>query len=178
MAKNTCEGALGLNVNNLRRWGYVQKGLSRSGSVTWSYGDAEPYASASISGYEGRKIELRYQSNGQQVAQTVPIEWTRCRFGGERPWFTCPRCYRRCGKVYAAGTYFYCRKCYGLCYESQLENPRRRANFRAHKLWARLNEGAEKPKWMRWKTFYRLCERASTADDRCMGYLAAIFRNR
>jgi hypothetical protein len=174
MAKNTCEGALGLNVNNLRRGGFIQKGLSHSGNITWSYGDDEPYASASIRGYDGRTIELHYQSSGQSVTQTISIEWTRCRFGGERPWFTCPSCYQRYGKLYAAGTYFYCRKCYGLCYETQLENPRRRANFRAHKLEARIN-GGTKPKWMRWKTFYRLWHEAQAADMRCMGYLASFF---
>ena len=32
-------------------------------------------------------------------SQRIPIQWTRCTFGGMRPWFTC-LCGRRVGKLY------------------------------------------------------------------------------
>src|SRR5262245_39934406 len=38
--------------------------------------------------------------------QEVPIHWSKCHFGGERPWFNCPRrieensCGRRVAKLY------------------------------------------------------------------------------
>ena len=37
-------------------------------------------------------LDYRIRSDGedwQSVHQRVPIRWTPCRFGGERPWFVC-----------------------------------------------------------------------------------------
>jgi hypothetical protein len=43
------------------------------------------------------------------------MEWTFCNFGGERPWWTCPHCGRRCAIVYARGPWpFMCRLCANL----------------------------------------------------------------
>jgi hypothetical protein len=46
----------------------------------------------------------------------VPLEWTACNFGGERPWFICPGagCSRRVAVLHAAGKHFLCRHCYDL----------------------------------------------------------------
>jgi hypothetical protein len=54
----------------------------------------------------------------------VPLSWTACNLGGQRPWFFCPGagCGRRVVILYAPGCYFLCRPCYDLSYESQREN--------------------------------------------------------
>ena len=33
------------------------------------------------------------------ATQEIPISWSKCHFGGERPWFNCP-CSRRVAKLY------------------------------------------------------------------------------
>jgi hypothetical protein len=103
------------------------------------------------------------------IKETVPLTWTPCNFGGERPWFLCPGvvmgvgCGRRAAVLHAAGKYFLCRHCYGLSYESQRENKMYRALHRAQDIRRRLGGSAnmmepfpEKPKGMHWSTYERL----------------------
>lgn len=57
----------------------------------------------------------------------VAMESTRCHFGGRRWWFICPLavngtpCLRRCRFLYLppGQTYYGCRECYDLTYESR-----------------------------------------------------------
>jgi hypothetical protein len=95
----------------------------------------------------------------------VPLSWTACNFGGERPWFVCPGagCGRRVAILYGPGRYFLCRHCYDLVYESQRENAIYRALRRAQAIRERLGGSAnmtkpfpEKPKGMHWQTCERL----------------------
>lgn len=46
---------------------------------------------------------------------------TPTSFGGERTWFSCPRCGRRVGKLYLppGHPHFWCRHCHGLSYGSR-----------------------------------------------------------
>ena len=97
-------------------------------SWRWTYGDG---TTASIDFQGGRReiiLDYRIQSHGedwQSVRQRVPIRWTPCRFGGERPWFVCDvhangvYCGRRVAKLYGAGRLFACRHCYRLGYAIQ-----------------------------------------------------------
>lgn len=95
----------------------------------------------------------------------VPLEWTPCNFGGERPWFLCPgaRCGSRVAVLYGPEKYFLCRHCYNLSYESQRENTMYRALHKAQAIRERLGGSAnmtlpfpEKPKGMHWRTYGRL----------------------
>src|SRR5690242_1091836 len=55
--------------------------------------------------------------------QRVPILWTRCKFGGGRPWFQCP-CGRRVAKLYwGLSTIYRCRHCKEAIYASQRKGP-------------------------------------------------------
>src|SRR5439155_6987853 len=58
--------------------------------------------------------------------------------GGQRPWFTCPGCERRCGKLHFAPYLPRCRDCADLRYESQLENKLERGMRRARRIRRRL----------------------------------------
>ena len=49
---------------------------------------------------------------------------SRCRYGGRRYWFECPRCIRRVGVLYKDGDDFQCRRCLNLDYRSHLRNYR------------------------------------------------------
>ena len=101
----------------------------------------------------------------EDVRQSVTLEWTPCSFGGQRPWFACPRagCGRRVAVLYGLGKWFLCRHCYDLSYESQREDKTLRALRRALKIRQRLGGSAnmmepfpEKPKGMHHETYMRL----------------------
>jgi hypothetical protein len=102
-------------------------------SLCWSRAGRE---TGSISGVVYRdRVILSYRhrvgigGGWEDVEEPVPLEWTPCNFGGERPWFVCPgvACGRRVAVLYGAGKYFLCRHCYDLRYESQREDKGDRA---------------------------------------------------
>jgi hypothetical protein len=101
----------------------------------------------------------------EDVQEPVPLSWTACNFGGERPWFVCPGagCGRRVALLYGPGRYFLCRHCYELVYESQREDKMYRALRRAQKIRKHLGGSAymmepfpEKPKGMHLNTYMRM----------------------
>lgn len=126
------------------------------------------------------------------MAYTVPLTWTPCTKGGERPYFTCPGrvngrdCQRRVAKLYGAGRYFLCRSCYGLAYASQSETPQDRLLRRANKLRRSLggNPGMASPLPPRakgmWQTTYdarlaEICELEDQADAHFEAWVAQRF---
>jgi hypothetical protein len=111
--------------------------------------------------------------------QRVPITWTACHLGGQRPWFVCSvyddgrYCGRRAALLYAAGELFACRRCYGLAYASQHETPGLRNIRRSRKIRMRLGGSANlcdpfpgKPKRMHWQTYRRLRRRHDAPEAR------------
>jgi PHP family Zn ribbon phosphoesterase len=74
------------------------------------------------------------KSTGEVVAQRVRTQTTPCHLGGERHWFTCPRCNKRVAVLYAPGRHFACRQCGGLRYATQKEKVGDRASTKANKL--------------------------------------------
>lgn len=63
----------------------------------------------------------------------LDLDVTRPHFGGERRWFVCPRCRRRCGVLYqpAEGDGWACRRCHRLAYRSAQEAHQDEALWRA-----------------------------------------------
>ena len=55
---------------------------------------------SSMIGYRFR-LELRFGPD--TFPQSVRVSWTPCHLGGKRPWFHCPGCRRRIGKLYWGG---------------------------------------------------------------------------
>ncbi len=173
--KTTTGETPGLDVRYLHREGMLKAG--RSFSLRWSRAGRE---TGSIGGMVGgnpgdlpERVVLSYRHRSgsfaggewEDVRVTVPLEWTPCNFGGERPWFLCPGagCGRRVGVLYAPGRYFLCRHCYNLSYQSQRDNATYRALYEAQAIRERLGGSAnmttpfpEKPKGMHWKTYRRL----------------------
>jgi hypothetical protein len=108
-------------------------------------------------------LSYRMKSTGEVVEQRVQTQTSTCHLGGERRWFTCPRCSKRVAVLYAPGRYFACRQCGGLGYATQKEGAGDRASTKADKLRKRLgwqagilNGDGAKPKGMHWKTYQRL----------------------
>ncbi len=131
----------------------------------WSR-NGESVASVGVE-YRRTKIILKYRvreygGEWTPIREEIPLARTAQKFGGERIWFVCPGCGRRCRAIYG-GDYFRCRKCHKATYPSQYEDYYNRLISRAQDV--RIKLGASggmdelfppKPKWMRWKTYRRL----------------------
>ncbi len=177
----------GLDVRYLHREGLLKSG--HSFSLRWSRAGRE---TGSIGGMVGgnpgdlpERVVLSYRHRSgpggewEGVRESVPLEWTPCNFGGERPWFLCPGadCSRRVAVLYGPGRYFLCRHCYALSYESRREDKASRALRRARKIRERLGGGAnmlepfpEKPKGMHHDTYMRLFWRSHEAEKEQLAY--------
>jgi hypothetical protein len=84
------------------------------------------------------------------------LEWTRLHLGGERPWFVCYKCCRRCAILYTNTIDVACRKCAGLQFTSQRQRRKTRLKTKAEKIRARLWHDGEKiirPRYMHERTF-------------------------
>ncbi len=118
-----------------------------------------------------RGLRLRYWARGQgYLDEVVPFAYTPTQFGGQRQWLVCPHCKRRVRVLYGGKrNLFRCRKCYGLVYRSTHLAWHERADTQADKLALKLCGGdrkqydgetfPDKPKWMRWATYWHLEER-------------------
>lgn len=87
-------------------------------------------------GLETQRYLVRYRplkAPRDRPPQSIPIVWTRCHFGGLRPWFRC-LCGARVGKLYPAGWLYLCRKCCDLGYQSQNMGRKRRIFTKAARL--------------------------------------------
>lgn len=119
-------------------------------------------------------VQLQFPSGG---SQSIAVVWSWCHFGGSRPWFQCPHCQRRVGKLYTiGGPYLTCRICREFRYASQRRGAKSRLYLQALKLRLRLGGIAslaepfpDRPRGMHRKTYAKLRLRA----DR----LEAGFRN-
>jgi hypothetical protein len=116
--------------------------------------------------WQSMVLSWRLKSTGEVIAQPVQTQTTPCHLGGQRHWFTCPKCSKRVAVLCAPGRYFACRQCGGLGYATQKEGAGDRATSRADKLRKRLgweagilNGNGSKPKGMHWTTYLRLKSR-------------------
>ena len=102
--------------------------------------------------------------------QSIPVRWTRCHFGGRRPWFECP-CGRRVAALYYAGFCFGCRQCLDLIYECQRRSQNGRRYLRLAKLRARcgasssnIEQFPSRPAGMRKRTDFKLKSQAELLE--------------
>ena len=126
----TVEGSRPLDVMKLACAGYLAG--SRTGGWQWTYQDGTTAVIGLTGGRQAITLDYRIKSGGEEwqfVHQSVPIRWTSCHFGGERPWFICDvlangmHCGRQVAKLYGAGRVFACRRCYRLGYAMQRGGP-------------------------------------------------------
>lgn len=155
-----------LDVRWLKREGALKTG--RTLQVTWkrqklTRGSILVTAEVDrlILSYRCRNLEREWH----QRCYPVLLDTTPCHIGGERTWFLCPalRCGKRVAILYG-DTFFACRQCQSLTYESQHVIAPDRAALRANRIRERLDwpggilEGSDwdKPKGMHWRTYERL----------------------
>jgi|GEM_PF-6152495 len=72
-------------------------------------------------------------------ARAVQLKWVPVHFGGKRPYFLCPNCYKRGVKLYLIDWELYCRKCTPTYYDCQREDRTWRRHSRAQKIRAKWN---------------------------------------
>jgi hypothetical protein len=176
----TVEGTRAIDVMRLLRCGYLAG--PRLGNLQWTSQDGSIASVLVAGGRDGVTLDYRVKSHGgdwQSVKQRIPIRWTPCRLGGERPWFICDvtargvHCGRRVAKLYSGGRLFACRHCYHLNYAIQCVGPMDRAHLRLaclHRKLAADYDGPDippppKPKWMRWKTYSRIAQQIEAGQE-------------
>jgi len=179
-SKDTVERCHSIDVRQYHREGWLVNG--RQFKTTWSNRQGAEEGSIGISVGDNH-IRLLYRSQGRgeeqwhDVDELVNLTWTRCYYGGQRPWFQCPGvvngipCRRRVAKLYSGGRYYFCRHCYDLTYESQRESEAIRLISKTQKIRMRLGGTANlserfpvKPKHMHWNTYDRLRMEARRAE--------------
>ena len=141
---------------------------------------------------------IRYWVTGSDrstaMHQSGALVRTRPPYGGVRWWFGCPRCGRRCGKLYLPPDRpdFACRICYRLRYVVQDCGRDRRHELRARRLVERLGgdvndalwggrvSWSRSPRGMRRRTFDRLygqyVEALEACDRTLLGHLTRLNR--
>jgi hypothetical protein len=151
-----------LDIRKIARKGLLVPG--NGFSWQWLVNDRQVAGiSVRVNFSQGLMLSYKKISTGEVVEQRVQTQTSPCHLGGQRHWFTCPRCSKRVAVLYAPGRYFACRQCGGLSYATQKEGVGDRASTRADKLRNRLgweagilNGSGGKPKGMHWTTYQRL----------------------
>jgi hypothetical protein len=169
----TCEGMRRVDLRLMRRRGYLSPGAT--GSLSWSV-NGEPCGSISFRNVAGGlRLIYRatdYSGEWQSIDELVQLTETAQHLGGSRHWFKCPRCSRRCLVLYG-GTYFRCRRCHRLRYQSQREDALQRSLSQAQRTRRKLGGSGSlddpfpaRPKGMHLRTYRRLHKRADMEEDR------------
>jgi hypothetical protein len=179
--KPTVEHYRSLDVRDWQRQGLLCPELRFI--VSWRNQAGETTASVGVTVMLGA-VELSCHGTGESMQCRIPVTWTPCPYGGQRPWFLCPHmaCSRRVAKLYLAGPDVHCRQCCGLIYPSQQEDRASRAMRRAHNIQERLGGRPgfaypfpPKPKGMHWRTYRRWEAKAQEAEWQCWGAAAERF---
>lgn len=145
-------------------------GPSLSGGLEWSRDGELRLAIDFRISKNGNYIFFEKVGDPERRTWKIRFEYTDQNFGGQRRWFVCPDCKRRCRILYFDNRVL-CRKCMGIAYLSK-ELPFRTGQIaRAKRMRLRLcgtqslhTPFPPKPKYMRWKT-YRALERADVAAE-------------
>lgn len=169
--KTTIEDVKKIDIRLMVRKGWLKSGWR--GSLKWTC-NGEPSGDINYQRYNNQLIlDYRYRDNGedwQPVKQAINVSETDCNYGGQRKWFLCPNCGRRCAILYSASKLFLCRECYKLPYASQMKGKLDRLIDKLHKLGYRIFEdyngyGYRKRKGMHQTTFDRLYQKYYRMDE-------------
>jgi len=143
-----------IDVNEIRRNGAFGGTTIEFPYVSFRIASLTPMRSNHFS------VNIQFAKDGRW--QSIPVRWTRCHFGGQRPWLEC-LCGRRVGKLYYAGFCFGCRQCLDLIYECQRRSQNGRRYLRFSKLRARCGGSSSiteqfppRPARMRKRTYLKL----------------------
>lgn len=165
------EEGLKLNLNRLRRQGYVRDGV-RAGPnlIRWAHNGEEIASALVTANMEGEyQGWVRIQIAG--LDQWIGLVAQSRHFGGRQWYIEGPSTHRRCSVLWMppGATRFCSRQTWRrqVAYASQFADPDNRAHIGQAKIKAQLIADLDpdawdlppKPKWMRWKTYNRYVER-------------------
>lgn len=164
--RGSTEGTISLNMPTLRKMGALQPGTWARHTFT-ARGERVGGIDTFMQSDDTIKLIYAKLEDGKRprpIEQLVFIDTTPCHYGGERPWFLCPDCNRRCSSIFAVRGRFACRKCQYLAYGSTQASPVDRARMKWRKLRDRLNPDdgdlsrdgwhiPYKPDGMHWETY-------------------------
>jgi hypothetical protein len=175
------EDGLKLDLNNLKRQGYVKPGKSTvSKSICWREAiSGEIIAFGSIYSHaespsEGGSLHIAIEELSQKIRlQAVPRP-----YGGHQWYFVCPVAGRLSSVLWMppGARKFGSRETWGrqVAYSSQFAAPHDRAEVSVCKIRYRLGGKGRigmddplppKPKWMRWRTYEKLTDRCAAYED-------------
>lgn len=183
LGRATCEDYRAVYLRKLIRDGMVLPG--NACLLRWYRGDQETGSIRVVCSYGEVKLVYRVRPHGgedwRDMTECVELSYTGQHFGGERAWFLCPHCGRRCAILYG-GARFLCRGCHGLGYESQSEDRPNRLLRRSQKLRTRPGGSGdmtepfpERPKGMHRRTYERLCYQGETMEAAMWGVVMQRF---
>ena len=120
---------------------------------------------------------IKLELYNQVVPQQIRVSWTRCHFGGARPWLHCPFCQRRVARLFNGMGGYFCRVCVGNpIYESQRRSMKARAYLQAYRLRQRLGGSRpvldpvpERPYRMKRVTYSRISARIQRLEQPLVG---------
>ena len=113
----------------------------------------------------------------QAALQSIQVSWTRCHYGGARPYLHCPDCDRRAWRLFRALQGYACRVCCGRpIYESQRRSAKGRKYLQAFRLRQRLGGSRpvlgtipRRPLRMQRRVYERLCARIRALERLLVG---------
>ncbi len=144
-----------LDVRELRQVGLLSDEWIKLGpSLRWPR----------IAGLQLARHRIIVYMRNQCMPQPIRVSWTRCHFGGYRPWAHCPDCQKRVAILLRGIAGYCCRSCLDdPIYASQLKSSKGRRCYQASKLRLQLGGQAslvapfpDRPTGMHRKTYERL----------------------
>ncbi len=176
------EDGLILDIGVCLARGELRPGFQTSGRFRWrdSYSgecNSSVRFDADMRELDGARLRLRFVIVGRdgdvrRHDQWIALITSRPHFGGVRWWFRCPTSGRRVRALHLPPfrSSFASRQAHGLGYCCQRESRRGRLLRAARSLDAKLGGNGNlvgpapsKPKWMRWQTYWDLCEQLDRA---------------
>jgi len=130
-----------------------------------------PFAWPFMQKLRASRARVWFEHKTSGLLHKFGIQWTRCNFGGRRPWFIC-QCGKRVAKLYDTGSIVACRHCLDTIYESQRRGENGRKYLRACRI--RLSIGGapkisrdfpERPWRMHRKNYERIRIKAKKLEE-------------
>ena len=160
--KDTLDASSRLDIRYLKKQGMLRGG---NFSLSWNR-NGTPAGNVNIRVVADASMTVIYKwrrnssEEWQPKEQAVSLAHTACAYGGSRPWFVCPYCYRRVAVVVVDGAHVACRHCLKLTYASCNEDMIGRTWRKRDKYKAKLGGDDKglylKPKGMHQRTWERL----------------------
>jgi len=134
-----------VTVERLGRDALDVRELNRAGLLVGGWVELQPsFRWPRIATMQVARYRIRLEFHNQSLPQSIQVSWTRCHFGGARPWLHCPFCQRRVALLFRGLAGYCCRACCGNpIYESQRKSEKARAYLQAYRLRQRL--GGSRP---------------------------------